>query len=205
VAFDKGRTGNGKLDIKVSSFAFDAKVAFASGLTGLAAGGITFGALAFWAASLGNLGWYIILAKGVSVLTALGFSVTGGTAGAAAAVSAMGGPVVLAIALAVLLGIIGMLAIIGIFSGGWQKDIAKKLVKEYEQQDALGKYREHIEKFWLVDTITAFNASADAMEQAWQDEIANRNALLDNYDIADIQRRIEAAKDFKRFLSNIPL
>ena len=187
---------DGKLDVSVS-IPFNAKRAFASGLAGVA----TFGGLAFWASTLGNLGAYILVAKGVSILSALGISIAGGTAAATAAVAAIGGPVVLGIALAVL----AALALFAIFSGGWQKDIAKKLVKEYEKQNALQKYREVIEKFWLFDTITAFNTSADAMEQAWQDEIANKKALIDNYDVADIQRHIKAAEDFKRFLSNIPL
>ena len=37
----------------------------------------------------------------------------------------------------------------------------------------LRKYQGLIEKFWLSDTVTAFNAAANAIEQAWQDEIAN--------------------------------
>ena len=69
---------------------FDAKRAFASGLAGVA----TFGGLAIWASTLGNLGAYILVAKGVSLLSALGISV-GGTATAATAVAALGGPVVL--------------------------------------------------------------------------------------------------------------
>jgi transcriptional regulator with XRE-family HTH domain len=194
--FEHGCKVNGKLGVR-GSIPFNAQRAFASGLAGVAA----FGGLAVWASTLGNLGAYILVAKGVSLLSALGISIAGGTAAATAAVAAIGGPVVLGIALAVL----AALALFAIFSGGWQKDIAKKLVKEYEKQNALQKYREVIEKFWLADTITAFNTSADAMEQAWQDEIANKKTLLDNYDIADIQRHIKAAEDFKRFLLNIPL
>jgi transcriptional regulator with XRE-family HTH domain len=194
--FENGCKVDGRLGVSVS-IPFNAKRAFASGLAGVA----TFGGLALWASTLGNLGAYILVAKGVSVLSALGISIAGGTATATAAVAAIGGPIVLGIALAVL----AALAIFAIFSGGWQKDIAKKLVKEYDKQNALQKYKDVITKFWLTDTINAFNASADAMEKAWQDEIANKKALIDNYDIKDIQRRIASAEDFKRFLSHIPL
>jgi hypothetical protein len=187
---------DGKLGVAVS-IPFNAKRAFASGLAGVA----TFGGLAFWASTLGNLGAYILVAKGVSILSALGISIAGGTATAIAAVASIGGPIVLGIALAVL----AALAIFAIFSGGWQKDIAKKMAKEYDKQKALHKYRDVIEKFWLIDTVTAFNTSADSMEQAWQDEIANKKALIDNYDLEDIKRHMAAAEDFKRFLSNIPL
>jgi hypothetical protein len=194
--FEYGCKVNSKLGVR-GSIPFNAKRAFASGLAGVAA----FGGLALWVSTLGNLGAYILVAKGVSILSALGISIAGGTTAAISAVAAIGGPVGLGIALAVL----AALAVFAIFSGGWQKVIAKKLVKEYEKQNALQKYREVIEKFWLADTITAFNTSADAMEQAWRDEIANKKTLLDNYDIADIQRHIKAAEDFKRFLLNIPL
>ena len=65
---------------------FNVKASFAGGLAGLA----TYGALSIWAASLGNLGSYILVAKGVSVLAAMGISV-GGTAAASAAIAAIGG------------------------------------------------------------------------------------------------------------------
>jgi transcriptional regulator with XRE-family HTH domain len=194
--FEKGCKIDSKLGVTVS-IPFNAKRAFASGLAGVAA----FGGLAFWASTLGNLGAYILVAKGVSILSALGISIAGGTATVISAVAAIGGPVVLGIALAVL----AALTVFVILSGGWQRDIAKKMVKEYDKQKALQKYRDVIERFWLTDTIAAFNTSADAMEQAWQDEIANKKALIDNYDLEDIKRRIAAAEDFKRFLSNIPL
>ena len=187
---------DGKLSVD-TFFTFDAKRAFASGLAGVA----VFGGLALWASTLGNLGAYILVAKGVSLLSALGISIAGGTATVIAAVAAIGGPVVLGIALAV----IAAVTMFAIFSGGWEKSTAKKLVEAYEKENVLEQYRDIIKKFWLTDTVTAFNSSADAMEKAWQDEIANKKGLLDNYDVEDIQCRIEAAKKFKDFLSNIPL
>ena len=67
--------------IGINTVPFNATRAFATGLTGLA----TFGGLALWASTLGNLGAYILVAKGVSLLSAIGISV-GGTAAAASAV-----------------------------------------------------------------------------------------------------------------------
>ncbi len=61
---------------------FDAKGAFLGGLAGLGTLG-TLGALGAWASTLGNLGGYIIVAKGVSALSALGISFAGGSAGVA--------------------------------------------------------------------------------------------------------------------------
>lgn len=174
---------------------FDAKRSFASGLVGLA----TFGALAFWASTLGNLGAYILVAKGVSLLSAIGISV-GGTAAAASTVAAIGGPVVLGVALAII-------ATIGVFatlSGSWKKGLAKKIVKVYNEKDALMKYKTNIESFWS-DTQSAFNAAADNMEQEWKSYITNLQDLMNNYDIHDIKNRIIKAKEVKLFFDAIPL
>ena len=198
--FETSYKVNGKLGVN-ASFTFDAERAFACGLAGAA----TFGGLAIWAASLGNLGAYILVAKGVSILSALGISITGGTAGATAAVASIGGPVILGIFISVFVAFAGY----NLLSGGWEKSIAKNLVKAYEkqnteEQNALEQYRGFIEKSW-DNIITEFNAGADKMEKGWQDEIANKKALLNNYDVEDIQRHIKAAENARDFLSDIPL
>ena len=174
---------------------FNAKRAFASGLAGL----VTFGGLALWAATLGNLGAYILVAKGVSLLAALGIHV-GGTAAAISAVSAIGGPIVLGIALAVM----AAMAFFAIFSGGWQKSLAKKFVKVYEEQGALSKYKSTITTFWR-DTQVAFDSSANNMEREWKDYVDNLRGIINNYDVDDIKRRIAAAEKIKDFFANIPL
>ena len=50
-------SNNFSVDVGDIKFSFDVTKAFASGL----AGAVTFGGLAFWAASLGNLGAYILV------------------------------------------------------------------------------------------------------------------------------------------------
>lgn len=177
------------------NFNFDAKVAFASGLAGLAA----FGGLALWASTLGNLGAYILVAKGVSLLSAIGISV-GGTGAAAAAVAAIGGPVVLGVVLAVLAAI----AIFSIFSGGWEKSLAKKIIKEYDKNNCETKFKKAIEDFWS-DTETAFNASADMLDAEWANYVKNLEKIVLNYNVTEIEAKIKAAEDFKNFLLGIPL
>ncbi|WP_445241534.1 hypothetical protein [Microcoleus vaginatus] len=83
-------------DGTVVSIPFDTKGAFLGGIAGLGA----YGALAAWAAGLGNLGSYILVAKLVSLLSALGISIGGGTAAVISFVAAIGGPIVLGIGLA---------------------------------------------------------------------------------------------------------
>lgn len=136
---------------------FNVKASFASGLAGLA----TYGALSIWAASLGNLGAYILVAKGVSLLAAIGISV-GGTSAAVAAIAAIGGPVVLMIGLAVLSGIFAFL----LFSGGWKKNIAKKIIEQYDKGKVLLKYKEYISIYWR-DTKDAFIKCAEKLDNEY--------------------------------------
>ena len=178
-----------------SSDIFNAKKAFASGLAGLA----TFGGLAVWASTLGNLGAYILVAKGVSLLSAIGISV-GGVGAAAAAISAIGGPIVLGIALAS----ITAAAVWKLLFGNWKKDLAKKIVAAADKQKALNKYVNYIDVFW-DDTQTAFDKAADNMENEWKEKINNLKGLIDNYDVEDIQDRISKARNLKDFFVNIPL
>ena len=100
-----------------SSVHFYATRAFAAGLTGLA----TIGGLAFWASTLGNLGAYILLAKGVSLLAALGISV-GGTAAQLPQLqpSGAGGTQNNA-------GCYGRSCSFCDFSGGWEKEPCEKV------------------------------------------------------------------------------
>lgn len=182
-------------NINFKTSLFDAKGAFIAGLTGVA----TYGGLALWASTFGNLGGYILVTKGVSLLSAMGISV-GGTAAATTLVAGIGGPVVLGIALAV----VSALGAFAIFSGGWKKTLAKKIVSAYEEQDALKQYKTTIYSFWK-DTESAFNTAADNMEKGWKDYIKELNKLVNNYDVKDIKARIEKANDIQNFLQNIPL
>lgn len=194
-AYQKGIDESSIPGISISMPPFNVTRAFASGLAGLA----TFGALAFWASTLGNLGAYILIAKGVSLLSALGISV-GGTAAAASAVAAIGGPIVLGIALA----IVAAIAVFAIFSGGWEKSIAKKIVAEYDKNNCLLKFKDVIDDYWK-DTEIAFDASADKLESDWKNYVKDLSDLVNNYDIEEIQHKIELAKELKSFFENIPL
>lgn len=179
-------------DIK---FSFDATHAFASGLAGLA----TFGALALWVSTLGNLGAYILVAQGVSFLSALGISV-GGTAAAASTVAAIGGPVVLGIAIA----IIAAITVFAILSGGWEKSLSKKIVKEYDSNNSLMKFKDSIEQYWK-ETEVAFNIAADSLEKEWKQYVNNLKDMISTYNINEIQNRISMAEELKNFLQGIPL
>ena len=173
---------------------FDFKSAFIGGLAGAA----TLGGLAFWASTLGNLGAYILVAKGVSVLSALGISIAGGTATATAFVASIGGPITLGIAAALLVGV----AIWGLFSDSWKKKIAKKIIEEVKK--SVTKYEDAITQYWL-DTENGFDIAKDKMEEEWQKYINNLENELYNYDINKLKENLRNAKEVKDFFTNIPL
>lgn len=183
-------------ELKGFNIPFDAVKIFASGLAGLA----TFGGLAIWASTLGNLGAYILIAKGVSILSALGISITGGTAGAAAAVAAIGGPITIGIALAIIVG----LSVFAFASGGWQKGIAKKLVKEYSKQDASTKFTTEIEKFWQ-DTETAFTVAANHLDAEWRVYMDDLFEMVNSHSVEEIQESIIKAERLHHFFEEMPL
>ena len=185
---------DGVKSISTDMLKFNAKRAFASGLAGLAA----FGGLAFWASTLGNLGGYILVAKGVSLLSALGISV-GGTAAAVSFVASIGGPVVLGVALAV----IAALSIYGIFTGNWKKKAAKNIIKAYNEQDAILKYKANIEKFWK-DTEVAFVKAVHEVETQWKNHIDDLYKEINSYSLAELYNGLKDAKKTVDFFTNIP-
>ena len=173
---------------------FDFKSAFIGGLAGAA----TLGGLDFWASTLGNLGAYILVAKGVSVLSALGISIAGGTATATAFVASIGGPITLGIAAALLVGV----AIWSIFSDSWKKKIAKKIIDEFKKHVA--KYDEAITQYW-IDTENGFDIAKDKMEEEWQNYIKNLENELYHYDLNKLKETLRNAKEIESFFTNIPL
>ncbi len=173
---------------------FDVKRAFATGLTGAA----TFGALAFWASTCGNLGGYILIAKGVSLLSALGISL-GGTSTVITAISAIGGPVTIGIVLAIL----SALSIFAIFSGGWQAKVAKKIVEEYEKADALAKYKGIIETYWS-ETETAFEIASKNLNDEWKNDLSKLKDLAYATEKHILEDGAGAAQYMRYFYSNLP-
>lgn len=112
------------------STAFDTGTIDVRGLfLGGIAGAGTLGAVAFWAAGLGNLAGYIIVAKVAGILSTIGISV-GGTASLISTIAAFGGPLTWGIGLAVLIGAL----VWGIFSASWQGILAEKMAKQIEKK-----------------------------------------------------------------------
>ncbi len=179
---------NGAPQIDMNMAGFNAERAFASGLTGAA----TLGGLAIWASSMGNLGGYILVAKGVSLLSGLGISVAGGTAGAVSVVAALGGPVVLGVALAA----VTMAGVFAAFSGSWKKRVANKIIRSYQEQNARSKYNISIDQFW-DDTEAAFKTASDNLEKQWLQYIGNLRTKLNDYDAEELKKQLAEGNTFK--------
>jgi GTPase SAR1 family protein len=182
-------------EVQDVNLCFDATRAFASGLVGLA----TFGGLSLWASSLGNLGAYVLVGKGVTFLSTLGISV-GGTTAVVSAIAAIGGPVVLGVGLSVLTA----LSAFAVLSGGWEEQLARKIVAEYHKSGCMNKFQDSIELFW-AETEIAFNLAADALENEWKRYRENLKEMISTYNVGEIKSKIRNAEEFKNFLSGIPL
>lgn len=173
---------------------FDAQGSFLSGLTGLT----SIGALSAWAAALGNLGGYILVAKLVSLLSALGigFGFSGGTAGVIAFVAAIGGPIVLGIGLAAALAF----AVWGLFGESWQKRLAKQIVKYFTEQQVCEKFIKGIDQYWQ-DTAKGFGKGADAVEADWNKYLEHLREITSpktesKEHIEKIIKKLEVLRDF---------
>lgn len=139
----------------------------AGGASAAAAGAWALGA---WAATFGNLGGYILVAKAVSVLSSLGISV-GGTGAATAFVAAIGGPVTL---VAVGVGA-AALTTFTLVRGSWDKALAKDIEKKVVKGVLLGErdgqsILKGLDDYW-VSVEASFEEAAIAAKKAYADAI----------------------------------
>jgi transcriptional regulator with XRE-family HTH domain len=171
---------------------FDAHGAFAGGFAGVA----SIGVLAFSASLMGPLGGYILVAKGVSVMSALGFSVSGGTAGAASMVAAIGGPVTLAIGIGIAVALAGW----ALFGSSWQKRLAKKIVTHFDKENVKEGFWKAYINMWL-DTKEAFTRGAENAEKEYHANLERLRDLVQDKErtlerISNIQVHLDSARAF---------
>lgn len=191
-----GKFGNANIEEGFST-PFDAKGVFIGGLAGLG----TLGALGAWATTLGNLGGYVIVAKGVSALSAMGISVTGGMAGATALVSALGGPITLALGVAIAVGASFKL----LFGDSWQLRLAKKIKGLFDEKNVLSSIEESSESFWK-ETLIAFNKGADNLDKQHKKYIKELKDAFggSQADLQVLEKRVERYEEIKNFFATIP-
>lgn len=186
-------------NLKLGSVAipFNTRGAFLGSLAGVG----SVGALAVWAASLGNLGAYILVAQFVSLLSALGISISGGVATAVSFVAAIGGPITLGIGLLVSIAALGW----ALFGESWQTRLAKKIVQHFDDQEILEKFLKGSDEYWQ-DTIKGFNRGADGLEEKFQAYIQHLRDLCKNDKASRtrIEKILFQLKTLEVFFAKIP-
>lgn len=191
---------NTSINLNTDFIGFDFKKAFVSGIAAAA----TYGGLTLYMSTLGNLGGYILVTKAVSVLSAVGIGV-GGTATAVAAVSSIGGPVTLVIGLT----IASFLVAYSISGIGWEKSLAKQIIKGYKKENVQNKYEEALNTFWN-ETEETFNLGVDNIIESYDENIKINESylLINNEEYKSILQDLSNLKKYvihmsKEFTKNI--
>ena len=156
------------------------------------------GGLTIWASTLGNLGWYIIASKGVSLLSAIGIS-TGGTAAATAFLATIGGPITVAAGIAIAIAI----GIKSLFGESWQKRLSKQLYKIMKQEGIKNKSKKVINKFW-EDAPNGIEEVTVNMDKKIDDYIHSMKITLDEHDPKKLKNKIDNCKEYNKFFEGLP-
>lgn len=176
---------------------FDAQGAFIGALAGMG----TAGALAAWATAVAagsNLGSYILIAQVVSFLSSIGVSV-GGTATAASAVAAIGGPVTIVIGIAALAVIAGY----ALFGASWQRRLAKKLCDTFREEGYLRRLAERSDAYW-DETRDAFVVAIDGTEAAYKANMDSLRSLVTSTSAEEVEALIGKVEALRGFFAGIP-
>ena len=176
---------------------FDSRAAFIAGLTGAG----TYGALSVWAATVAagsNLGGYILTAKAVSALSAMGISV-GGTAAANAAIAAIGGPITVIAALAISVAALTW----AIFGKSWQERLASSLAKEISKTGLLKEFSDGVGEYW-DSTRNAFDFASDATEKEYREHMGMLRKQIDEMDRQSLEEQEKYIAAVRKLFKGIP-
>lgn len=110
------------------------------------------------------------------------------------------GPIGIAIGLI----IAASLGIAKLFGASWEKNVAKKLVKAYEDNDVVRKFRSGIKKYW-IETDDAFVKAAQSLDEEWDKYVNALRDIVDNYNVEEISNNIVILKNMFFIFENIPL
>lgn len=130
-----------------------------------------------WTASLGNLGAYTLVAKGVNPLVAMG------------------------IGIAILID----LAISLIFDSSFEECFAKNIIKEYDKKDGLGQFKIAIEKYW-TDTKSAFIKAVNNLRDSYVeylDDLREKTKIDDTQIINQIKNESTKLEFISKLLNQI--
>ena len=176
---------------------FDSRAAFLSGVAGAG----TYGALSVWASTVAagsNLGAYILTAKVVSALSAMGISV-GGTAAATALVAALGGPVTIIAGLAMA----AMAIVWTIFGKSWQERLASQLATKISDEGIVEKFADSAEEYWDC-TRKTFDKGADAAEYEYCEHMDRLRKEIKNADPQSLEEQKIYITAVRKIIKGLP-
>lgn len=148
---------------------------------------------------IGGLGAYLVS----SIYGTIALTSAGTTIGSAIATGFFAGSILGPIGIAIGL-VIAISIALKIFTGGWQKSTAKKIISKFEEEEVAEKYRKGIEDFWK-QTSDAFDAAAKALDEEWDQYVKDLRETLSSYNINEIEARIAHLRNINSFFENIPL
>ena len=86
----------------------------------------------------------------------------------------------------------------------WEKNVAKKLVSQYEKNKVSDKYREVMNKYW-DDTSNAFDKAVIELNKQWDDYVSQLKETVTIYNLDEIKANILSLRNIQDFFVNIPL
>ncbi len=175
---------------------FDAHGAFVGGVAGLG----TAGALALMATAAGNLGGYALVAHGLGLLSSIGLSL-GSASGVMTAVSAIGGPVTLGLAIATAAFFFGK----SLFGEEWQSRLAKQIIKQFSDKSTDKKLKKSIEAFW-DGALSNFDAGSKELHEQYIAHINEmRERITEEPDKRkEIEKLISSYEQAQDFFARMP-
>lgn len=102
------------------------------------------------------------------------------------------------------LTVAAIMGIARLFGGGWEQDVATKLVRAFEEKNVQDAYVDAIKKYW-EQAEQAFNTAARELDKKWDEYVENRRKTLNEYDVDKINQNIQALNYINDFFDHIPL
>lgn len=174
---------------------------FFGGIVGLG----SFGALSVWAAIAAagsNLGAYVLVAKVAGLLSLVGLNV--GSAALVSLVAALGGPIVVATGLGLLVAA-GAWLVKWLIDPTWQEMLAEKLISHLTSKKAEEKFCSFIEKYW-VDTNIAAASGLRSIEEHYEDKLQELRSVAnpEHGTLDSLRSRMDSYDNLLCFFEDMP-
>lgn len=92
--------------------------------------------------------------------------------------------------------ITGIISLVKVFT--WKKDLAKLIIKEYNEKDYISSIFIEIDKYWN-ETARAFKQTVRNMEEEWQKKIEEYKKCGDADNLIELKNKLENAKEGLNF------